>query len=260
MLSGSSCVSKSMKVSAISIHSRTHAASPAGVAPKRTMAHTVRTPVEKLDQRIARGDGCLAAGAAARAASGSLRPECSRRADRAPQDGHRDRGTRQVVGAALRAASPASSAHCSRQPRSSIFGRRWMTTFRKLPMHSPTSAATARRGSIASVIARRGRIAERTRVARCAAESAGVHALRTGPVNTRRDLAQSDDRSELEDRKVHRDHQAADHDAQEDDDDRLEQARQRGDCIVDFALEELGDLATASRRASPIPRRSASSA
>jgi len=35
----------------------------------------------------------------------------------------------------------------------------------------------------------------------------------------------SDDRSELEDRQVHRDHETPDHDPEEHDDDRLEEAR-----------------------------------
>ena len=51
------------------------------------------------------------------------------------------------------------------------------------------------------------------------------------------------DRAQLEDRQVHRDHEAADDDAEEHDDDRLEQARQRRDRVVDLALVEVGDLA-----------------
>ena len=51
------------------------------------------------------------------------------------------------------------------------------------------------------------------------------------------------DRAELEDRQVHRDDEAADHDAEEHDDDRLEQARQRRHGVVDLALVEVGDLA-----------------
>src|SRR5438309_7022306 len=49
----------------------------------------------------------------------------------------------------------------------------------------------------------------------------------------------SDDLSELEDRQVHRDHQPADHHTEKDDDHRLEQARKRGDRIVDFAFVEV---------------------
>src|SRR5512147_2069207 len=37
---------------------------------------------------------------------------------------------------------PASSAHCACQSRSIIFGRRWMTTFRKLPTARPAIVAS----------------------------------------------------------------------------------------------------------------------
>src|SRR5215475_4085627 len=111
-----------------------------------------------------------------------------------PQDGHCERGVIRLYGGRSGAGSPASSAHCERQPRSSIFGRRWMTTLTKLPMQSPTTPAMTAlvSGSVAS---------------------AGMG-----------DAGGSDDRAELEDRQIHRDHEAADHDAEEDDDDRLEQA------------------------------------
>ncbi len=44
--------------------------------------------------------------------------------------------------AAGAASSAASSAHCARQSRSIILGTRWMTTFRKLPTSSPSTALT----------------------------------------------------------------------------------------------------------------------
>jgi hypothetical protein len=120
------------------------------------------------------------------------------------------------------AVSPRSSAHCSCQPRSSIFGSRWITTFRKLPTHSPTTSAhaVATAGSVKRRRHRKGasRATSPAAASESAAESGRTH---EGPD------ARSDDRAELEDRQVHRDDQAADDDAEEHDDDRLEQARQR---------------------------------
>src|ERR1700758_2779372 len=112
------------------------------------------------------------------------------------QAGHCDRGTTRLYAGSSGRVSPESSAHCARQPRSSIFGRRWMTTLRKLPTHRPTTAA--------------------------------MEAAASGPIAIAGMAPASDDGAELEDRQIHRHHQPADHDTQEDDDDRLEQARQGG--------------------------------
>src|SRR5437763_3990013 len=130
-----------------------------------------------------------------------------------PHAGHCERGTTRLYGGVSGTASPASSAHWLRQPRSSIFGRRWMTTFRKLPIKRPTRAPTE--AAVSGPIAIAG--------------MAGS-------------LTASDDRAELEDRKVHRHHEAPDHHAEEDDDNGLEQARQRRHRVVDFALEKVRDL------------------
>src|SRR5712672_813360 len=101
------------------------------------------------------------------------------------QAGQAERGVTRLYGAAAGpvfatgALAPgalvpgASSAHCSRHWRSSIFGRRWMTTLRKLPTSSPNTPASA---------------------AQAAPET-------SGRASTPRAL---DDRAELEDRQVHR--------------------------------------------------------
>ena len=62
-----------------------------------------------------------------------------------PQDGQRERGGDSVIVGRvgdLHAQQLGTSIH---QPRSSISGRRWITTFRKLPMHRPSTARTQRR-------------------------------------------------------------------------------------------------------------------
>src|SRR5690348_14445490 len=88
-----------------------------------------------------------------------------------------------------------------------------MTTLRKLPTHRPIKAATA--AAVSGPIAIAG-------MAGC--------------------LTASDDRTELEDRKVHRYDEAADHHAEENDDDRLEQARHGCHRVIDFAFEEIRHL------------------
>src|SRR5215204_4784787 len=100
-----------------------------------------------------------------------------------PHEGQRERGVDSVIaGVVSSCATPSTSALSIRQPRSSISGRRWMTTFRKLPMQRPKRPRT------------RG---ER----RTSAKGTCLN-----------DLAQ------LEDRQVHRDDDAADERAQDDDD------------------------------------------
>src|SRR2546430_2276929 len=56
------------------------------------------------------------------------------------------------------------------------------------------------------------------------------------------DAASLHHRAELEDRQVHRDHQAADHDAEEEDDRRLEQRHEVRHRVVHLVLVEVGDL------------------
>ena len=60
---------------------------------------------------------------------------------------------------------------------------------------------------------------------------------------------------EAEDRQVHRDHDEADDAADQDDHHRLDQRGERLDLGVDLGLVEVGDLARASSRAGPTPRR-----
>src|SRR5256714_3968992 len=56
-----------------------------------------------------------------------------------PHAGQRERGTKRLNLSAGAMASPRKSAHSSRQPRSIIFGKRWMTTFRNEPTTSPNT-------------------------------------------------------------------------------------------------------------------------
>src|SRR6266702_726716 len=213
MLSGSSCVSKSMNVSAISDQSSRHAATAMSVGPKRKTAAAVTAPVSSSTSGYRAEIDAWQAEQRPRRKRKLTTGMFSSAEIRWTQAGHCERGTIRLYRGRSAAGSPESSAHCARQPRSSIFGRRWMTTFRKLPMHSPinpamdtaTSGATAITGIPANAIA-------------------------------------SDNGAELEDRQIHGDHQAADHNAQEHDDDGLQQARQRGHRVVDLALEEVGDL------------------
>src|SRR5579864_9539126 len=95
-------------------------------------------------------------------------------------------------------------AHSSRHCRSSITGRRWMTTLRKLPTTRPSTrevpmnmGGDAASSSITDMRDSRKRRARRG--VSCEAE---------------RRTRSSDHRTELEDRQVHRDHEAADQDAE----------------------------------------------
>src|SRR6185436_1663414 len=116
-----------------------------------------------------------------------------------PHAGHAERGTMRLYRGSGAAVSPRNSAHCSCQPRSSIRGRRWMTTLRKLPMHRPTTAA-------------------RTRATAGSKRYCGISPY------ARLRVVRSDYRAELEDRQVHGDHQTPDDHTEEHDDDRLQQA------------------------------------
>src|SRR6266581_5407680 len=211
MLSGSSCVSKSMNVSAISDQSSRHAATALSVGPKRKTAAAVTAPVSSSTTGYRAEIGAWHA---------AQRPRRKRKLTTGMfssaeigwlQAGHCERGTTRLYRGRSATGSPDSSAHCARQPRSSIFGRRWMTTLRKLPTHSPITPPMD-------------------------TATSGATAITGIPANA------SDDGTELEDRQVHRDHQAPDHHTQEHDDDRLQQARQRGHGVVDLALEKVRDL------------------
>src|SRR6185295_611567 len=59
-----------------------------------------------------------------------------------PHDGQRERGTTRLYGSAFGRSWPASDAHSARHSRSSIFGRRWMTTLRNEPTQRPNSRTT----------------------------------------------------------------------------------------------------------------------
>src|SRR5476649_2442621 len=100
----------------------------------------------------------------------------------ARQAGQAERGTMRLKGSSepSDAASASSCAHSARHCRSSITGRRWMTTFRKLPISSPS--------------------------ARHAPMNSAGEAAKT---SIRRN-AVLDDRTQLEDGQVHRDHESAD--------------------------------------------------
>src|SRR5882672_9500163 len=112
------------------------------------------------------------------------------------------------MGAGSSIFTPSSSALSMRQPRSIISGRRWITTVRKLPMHRPSAASTS-------------------------GDS------KTSRVRASIDNIGSDDLAELEDRQVHRDHDAADQCAQNHDDERLHQTRQTLHRLIDLVFIEL---------------------
>ena len=109
-------------------------------APDRRRGERAR---QQLDQRIADEIGALQAEHLPRSTSQETTGMFSSARDPVPAGGAAPSAARPgCTAAAAGGVSPRSSAHCACQPRSSIFGRRWMTTLRKLPTHSPTTAAT----------------------------------------------------------------------------------------------------------------------
>src|ERR1700676_1432867 len=144
------------------------------------------------------------------------------------QAGQQERGTTRLNGggsaaaglAAALAATWAATApggeaggcgHCACPCCSSMIGSRWITTFRKLPTMRPTSSATA------------------------------INAV--GDCASRSSTRLADDGTELEDRQVHGDDQAADQHAQNRHDQRLEQARHAVDRGIDVVFIEASDFA-----------------
>src|SRR5215472_17923048 len=112
-----------------------------------------------------------------------------------------------------------------------------MTTLRKLPTASPSTkqvpirnGAEDARSSITSDMITGG---PKENAAQCAALSGRAALVARAP---------SDHRTELEDRQVHGDHQAADQYAQHQHDEGLEQARHRVHGVVDLRFVEGGDL------------------
>src|SRR5215218_9289402 len=107
-----------------------------------------------------------------------------------PQEGHADRGvTRSYRSVAGGGFSPVISADSARQRFSIIRGMRWITTFRKLPVHRPstTQVVTKRAGDC------------------CSSVTADITpAVAAGGVAT------SDDGAEFKYRQIHRDDEAAD--------------------------------------------------
>ena len=101
------------------------------------------TRAEELDHRIARRDRRAAGRAlAAQHEPGQDRDVLARAVILCPHDGTGGARHDEVV-ARLRRRAPRRAAPrtASCQPRSSIFGRRWMTTLRKLPTHKPDERA-----------------------------------------------------------------------------------------------------------------------
>ena len=208
MSSGRSCVSKSIIVSASSVH-REHAGGDALWRSRRTPDRGGgEQAAQDLDDRIAGRDRRLARAAPAASASHDMTGMFSSAVIRCPHAGTPSAGRRGCRRARRGSSSPRSSAHCACQPRSSIFGSRWMTTFRKLPTHRPTTSARRRASAGSLMSARRAAGEASRRAARCQARRSVARSTcrwrRTGA---------SDDRAELEDRQVHRDDEAADDDA-----------------------------------------------
>src|SRR5438876_9026124 len=128
-----------------------------------------------------------------------------------PQAGQRERGTNRLYvsgfgwgGGAGELPVCASSAHCSSQSRSIIFGKRWMTTLRNEPTASP------------SVRHSQGNTAGWAAVLRMSL--IGSNKKGCGPTATLSEKCKaarrpSDRLADLEDRQVHRDHHSTDQDA-----------------------------------------------
>src|SRR5450755_1755365 len=127
-----------------------------------------------------------------------------------PHEGQREGGADSVSGGASSMATPSRSALSCFQPRSRMSGMRWMTTLRKLPMQRPKRARTNGERKIS-------------------AESIGPS-------------PPSDHLAQLEDRQVHGNDDAADEGAEDDDDERLHQARQALHRLVNLVFVELGGL------------------
>src|SRR6267143_2025831 len=150
-----------------------------------------------------------------------------------PHAGQRERGTKRLNLSAGAIASPRRSAHSSCQPRSIIFGKRWMTTFRNEPTMSP-SARDSHGNTIGWAAA--------LRMSLIGSNKKGYGRAVTLSTGCAMEIM-LDRLADLEDRQVHRDHHAADQHAEHHHDHRFHQAGERGDCVVDLSLEEIGDLA-----------------
>ena len=98
---------------------------------------------------------------------------------RRPQPGHADRGRARLYAGAASGAWPASSAHCAAHSRSIIFGRRWITTLRKLPTARPMTAARVTK-TVGWARASRGLMGRQEKRLQ-AFGLQPVHALRVGP-------------------------------------------------------------------------------
>src|SRR4051812_16443170 len=139
-----------------------------------------------------------------------------------PQEGQVERGVTRSYRSVAGGFSPLISADSARQRFSMIRGMRWITTFRKLPVHRPstTQVVTKRTGDC------------------CSSVTADIT-----PADAAGGAAASDDGAEFKYRQIHRDDEAADERAQHHHDHRFHQARECRHRVIDFLLEVVGGLA-----------------
>src|SRR5258708_999513 len=150
-----------------------------------------------------------------------------------PHAGQRERGTKRLNLSAGAIASPRRSAHSSCQPRSIIFGKRWMTTFRNEPTMSP-SARHSHGNTIGWPAA--------LRMSLIGSNKKGYG--RAVTLSTRCVMEMMLDRlADLEDRQVHGDHHAAAQHAERPHAHPVPQTGERIDRAVDLRLEEIGAFA-----------------
>src|SRR5580704_7547120 len=154
------------------------------------------------------------------------------------QEGHAERGTIRLNGSRIAAgivlapeSVATSSLHCWRHWRSSMIGRRWITTLRKLPTTRPNARQVPmnKDGEAASSASTDMLVVSRKASAARDARRLRVCFVQRGCLNHRR---------QLEDWQIHGDNEAADHHAEDQHDEWLKQARHRIDGVVDLCLVE----------------------
>src|SRR5882672_6720215 len=131
-----------MKASAMVNQTKSAAPSAASVGPKRHAEYAAATPARSSTTGYLALIGALQSEHLPRNTAQLTSGTFSSAVILCPHAGQRERGTNRLYGSAFGISWPASDAHSARHSSSSIFGRRWMTTFRNEPMHSPRASAS----------------------------------------------------------------------------------------------------------------------
>src|SRR5215831_4430196 len=216
--SGSSCVSKSMKLAAMMHQRKTIAPNAAGVKPNRAADHAAAIPPRSSTTGYRALMRALHFEQRPRSTAQESSGMFSRAVMPCPHEGQAERGTKRLYGSSFGGGEPlASSWHSAFHARSIILGRRWMATFRNEPTARPTAKQTS--GKTAGW-----------------ASASIVSLIRAGG-------ALLDRLTDLEYRQVHRDDHAADQYSEHDHDHRFHQTGQRFDRVVDLGFEEIRHLA-----------------